>query len=171
MRKYVFTLPTFLTLFIPLWRSSFPSEGLSSTYLVVQICWCQILLCNVCMKMLLVLSLKKIFAAFQILNDCFQHFKDCFSIVYWFSFFFLFDEKSEIFPIFVLQYVSSLLSLTALTFSLYCITVFSTFIGMVFFVHLASSSSSFLDFHKIENNLAIIFLHIVLTFSFFFICT
>ena len=71
--------------------------------------------------------------------------------------FFLFDEKSEIIPIFVLQYVSSLLSLTALPFSLYCITVFSTFIGMVFFVHLASSSSSFLDFHKIENNLAIFF--------------
>ena len=96
MKKYVFTLPTFLTLFIPLWRSSFPSEGLSSTYLVVQICWCQILLCNVCMKMLLVLSLKKIFAAFQILNDCFQHFKDCFSIVYWFSFFFFsFLMKSQ----------------------------------------------------------------------------
>lgn len=52
MRQYVFTLPTFLTLFIPLGWSSFPSEGLSSTYLVVQICWCQILLCNVCMKML-----------------------------------------------------------------------------------------------------------------------
>lgn len=87
MRKYVFTLPAFLTLFIPLWRYSFLSEGLSSTYLIVQICWCQILLCNVCMKMLLVLSLKKIFAAFVILNDCFQYFKDCFSIVYWFSFF------------------------------------------------------------------------------------
>ena len=170
MRQYVFTLPTFLTLFIPLGWSSFPSEGLSSTYLVVQICWCQILLCNVCMKMLFylwrkfLLHLKFWMIVFSILKIVFPLSTD------W-VFFFLFDEKSEIFPIFVLQYVSSLLSLTALTFSLYCITVFSTFIGMVFFVHLASSSSSFLDFHKIENNLAIIFLHIVLKFSFFFICT
>lgn len=170
MRQYVFTLPTFLTLFIPLGWSSFPSEGLSSTYLVVQICWCQILLCNVCMKMLFylwrkfLLRLKFWMIVFSILKIVFPLSTDL-------VFFFLFDEKSEIFPIFVLQYVSSLLSLTALTFSLYCITVFSTFIGMVFFVHLASSSSSFLDFHKIENNLAIIFLHIVLTFSFFFIST
>lgn len=169
MRQYVFTLPTFLTLFIPLGWSSFPSEGLSSTYLVVQICWCQILLCNVCMKMLFylwrkfLLHLKFWMIVFSILKIVFPLSTDLV--------FFLFDEKSEIFPIFVLQYVSSLLSLTALTFSLYCITVFSIFIGMVFFVHLASSSSSFLDFHKIENNLAIIFLHIVLTFSFFFICT
>ena len=136
MKKYVFTLPTYFTLFIPLWRSSFPSEGLSSIYLVVQICWCQILLCNVCMKMLL--SLKKIFAAFELWMIVFS-ILDCFSFVYWFSFFFffLFDEKSEIIPIFVLQYVSLLLSLTALTFSLYYITVFSTFIGMIFSVHLA----------------------------------
>ena len=139
MKKYVFTLPTYFTLFIPLWRSSFPSEGLSSIYLVVQICWCQILLCNVCMKMLLILSLKKIFAAFELWMIVFSILKIVFplSTDLVFFFFFLFDEKSEIIPIFVLQYVSLLLSLTALTFSLYYITVFSTFIGMVFSVYLA----------------------------------
>lgn len=89
MRQYVFTLPTFLTLFIPLGWSSFPSEGLSSTYLVVQICWCQILLCNVCMKMLFylwrkfLLRLKFWMIVFSILKIVFPLSTD---LVFFFSF-------------------------------------------------------------------------------------
>ena len=101
MKKYVFTLPTYFTLFIPLWWSSFPFEGLSSIYLVVQICWCQILLCNVCMNMLLILSLKKIFAAFELWMIVFSILKIVFPLstdsVFFFPFWWKVRDNSYLF--------------------------------------------------------------------------